>query len=125
MWLRFAEHVGEKSAGDRDTGLNPAGDDDVRTLAGHAKAAAPHPQTARSVIDLERALVGDAKRVGDLPRDGDVFRHVLRGIVIDRGNLGCRTAGCEDQKSQRQQIYWRPETADFVVEHIVTVRCYY
>ena len=120
MRLSLAEHVGEKSATDRNTGLNAAGDDNVRTLAGHAKAAAPHPQAARSVIDLERALVGDAKRVDDLPRDGDVLCHLPCRIVVDRGNLGRRTAGYEDHKSQHQQIYWTPETEDFVVEHIVT-----
>ncbi len=104
MRLRLAQDVGEKSSGDRDTRLNAASHHNARTLAGHAEAAAPHPQTARSVIDLERALVSDGERVDDLPRDGDVFCHVLRGIVIDRGNLGRRTAGCKDQKSQRQQI---------------------
>ena len=91
-WLSFPQHIREKSSPNGDTGLHPPGDDDSRALAGHAEAAAPHPQAASPIVDLERALIHGAKRGNDLPGDGDIFRLIAGGIVIDRGYLGRRTA---------------------------------
>lgn len=94
--LRFAKHIGKKPAANGDAGLHSASHDDSRALAGYAKATAPDPQAAGSVINLESALIHGTKRGDNLTGNSHVFRHEAGWIVVNCGNFGGRTAGQEN-----------------------------